>query len=303
MASTPRRVIAHLRRSAKDSPVAAKFTESIVSALSQQNGHSKEDEDEITVKCSLDSGRFIIDSAAPGDPGGALIRRPPQCPIKLMRQEHVDQLTEDVISRGVGVAVVALVESSDAHVLLTRRAKHMRTFPGIWVPPGGGIDEGETLLQAGLRELKEEVGLDIGSEEACQARVLCLWESVYPPLLERGAPKRHHVVVYFHILLKEAHGLLDERIVFQQEEVDASAWLSRDNVNVVVHGKRSDGTEANKTFKMKVLDEESGQVKHVDCPSQVLRAKAPVNGVDVDRVSWGTVYALSQWLKISKKMF
>ena len=49
---------------------------------------------------------------------------------------------------------IDIVETCDEQVLLTRRAKHMRTFPGIWVPPGGHIEVGETLIEAGLRELQ-----------------------------------------------------------------------------------------------------------------------------------------------------
>ena len=34
----------------------------------------------------------------------------------------------------------------------------MRRHPGQWALPGGRLDEGETLLEAGLRELEEELG-------------------------------------------------------------------------------------------------------------------------------------------------
>ena len=38
----------------------------------------------------------------------------------------------------------------------------MRTFPNVWVPPGGSIEGSDrSLLEAGARELKEEVGIDI----------------------------------------------------------------------------------------------------------------------------------------------
>lgn len=50
-------------------------------------------------------------------------------------------------------------------------------------------------MGAGLRELREETGLR--PEGVC--RVLGLWESVYPPVLYMGEPRRHHLVVYLHL--------------------------------------------------------------------------------------------------------
>lgn len=45
-------------------------------------------------------------------------------------------------------------------VLLTERSHVMRSQPGHVSFPGGGIDPGETPVQAALREAKEETGLD-----------------------------------------------------------------------------------------------------------------------------------------------
>lgn len=47
----------------------------------------------------------------------------------------------------------------DNQVLLARKAK--KIGEGCWCGYGGGIDEGETELQANKREIKEESGVDI----------------------------------------------------------------------------------------------------------------------------------------------
>lgn len=62
-------------------------------------------------------------------------------------------------------------------------------------------EEGETLEGAALRELEEETGLVLTPAEKKTSSILGLWESVYPPVLPMGLPKRHHIVVYLHVVL------------------------------------------------------------------------------------------------------
>ena len=48
-------------------------------------------------------------------------------------------------------------------VLLTRRAARMNAHAGQWAIPGGRLEEGETALDAALRELHEELGLHLAT--------------------------------------------------------------------------------------------------------------------------------------------
>jgi 8-oxo-dGTP pyrophosphatase MutT (NUDIX family) len=60
---------------------------------------------------------------------------------------------------------VTLVASDDgsgrAAFILTERPSTMRNHAGQWALPGGRCDEGETIAQAALREIEEEIGLII----------------------------------------------------------------------------------------------------------------------------------------------
>jgi 8-oxo-dGTP pyrophosphatase MutT (NUDIX family) len=63
--------------------------------------------------------------------------------------------------------VIALTEADDdggTAFLLTRRAAGLRSHRAQWALPGGRCDQGETPVAAGLRELHEELGLEIGPD-------------------------------------------------------------------------------------------------------------------------------------------
>jgi 8-oxo-dGTP pyrophosphatase MutT (NUDIX family) len=63
---------------------------------------------------------------------------------------------------------IALTEADTAGataLLLTLRAAGLRAHSNQWALPGGRCDEGETPVEAALRELHEELGLELGADD------------------------------------------------------------------------------------------------------------------------------------------
>lgn len=54
-------------------------------------------------------------------------------------------------------------QAAQAALILTRRAQGLRKHAGQWALPGGRLELGERPEQTALRELEEEVGLQLGS--------------------------------------------------------------------------------------------------------------------------------------------
>jgi 8-oxo-dGTP pyrophosphatase MutT (NUDIX family) len=71
----------------------------------------------------------------------------------------------EVHETGLRRAAVAIALAPDpegeACFLLTKRAPRLRAHGGQWALPGGRLDEGESVTDAVLRELREEVGLEL----------------------------------------------------------------------------------------------------------------------------------------------
>ena len=90
----------------------------------------------------------------------------------LQRRVHANVVAHeraaiDLAGRRAAAVAVTLVGNADGEAcfLLTRRAAGLRRHAGQWALPGGRLDEGETPIDAALRELAEEVGLGCGADK------------------------------------------------------------------------------------------------------------------------------------------
>lgn len=57
------------------------------------------------------------------------------------------------------VHTVGIIAFKDDKVLLVKHGESAQHLTGVWGLPGGRLDEGESLLDAGAREFQEETGL------------------------------------------------------------------------------------------------------------------------------------------------
>ncbi|XP_054038503.1 nucleoside diphosphate-linked moiety X motif 17 isoform X2 [Rissa tridactyla] len=191
-------------------------------------------------------------------------------------------------------------------------------------PQGGHVEPGEELLDVGLRELEEETGLRLEAG-TFSWRMLGLWEvtalpggalstpggtpavpsctraplspqSIYPPMLSRGLPRRHHIVTYLLLLCQEPHQGLDARMRPSESEVSAYAWLEPPVLEAIAATEDGAETLSNVPSELpatvSITEVSGGSSSTTQLPTATLLNTAPAEGEDVERVSTGTKFAL-----------
>jgi len=114
------------------------------------------------------------------------------------------------------VGVGALVHDREGRVLLIKRK--FEPNKGRWSLPGGLLETGETLLEAGRREVKEEVGVEIEVEELFQVSEEIVRDS-------EGKARFHFVLVDFLASLNP-----ERATIALNEESESFVWSKPEEI-------------------------------------------------------------------------
>lgn len=60
------------------------------------------------------------------------------------------------------IITVAVIHNDQGEYLICKKPTNLGVFPGQWALPGGGIEPGEHMEESLRREVREEVGLEVG---------------------------------------------------------------------------------------------------------------------------------------------
>ena len=113
----------------------------------------------------------------------------------------------------VGVGVITF--NSEKKVLLVKRGNE--PSKGLWSLPGGMVELGERVREAGTREVKEECNIEIEPQDVVSVVDLILEDS-------DGKVKYHYILIDY--LAKYIGGELKP-----QSDVADAAWFSQDEIN------------------------------------------------------------------------
>lgn len=132
------------------------------------------------------------------------------------------RFTKDILPKHFkAAAVLIVVELTDceAKVLMTKRSDKLRTHPGEICFPGGKLEAGETLLQAALRETKEEIGVSI-----CE-------NNIVGQLDDAWSRTGYHMTAFVALVEKLPHFSLssevDKIVVFNTNEPFNVSYIER----------------------------------------------------------------------------
>jgi 8-oxo-dGTP pyrophosphatase MutT (NUDIX family) len=132
--------------------------------------------------------------------------------------------------------IILTNSTSQVFLLLTHFDPEVQ-LPPRWITPGGGIDDGETPLEAAIRELREETGLMATPEQLGEQ----IWRA--EGKWHWGDGVNHHTYVDYFYSLKVDNFQLDDRDWTDDERRDVLEfrWWNVSDLSRTQHQVGPDG--------------------------------------------------------------
>ena len=112
--------------------------------------------------------------------------------------------------------VLCYLNKGDSYLMLYRNKKENDINKGKYIGIGGHIEKGETKEQALIREVKEEIGLDIPMNKLIE------YKEAEVVLRETNSHTTHY---YYYKTNKS-----EDEFIIQEEELSEVKWFSIDDV-------------------------------------------------------------------------
>lgn len=112
----------------------------------------------------------------------------------------------------------AWIFNSEHKFLIQKRAANKRVMPNMWAPSGGSVRSGEDSIDTLIRELKEELGIDVD-------------KSNIKLIMKHGGPDEWRCWVDVFAV---EYDIALEKIVFNKNEVADVKWVSVEEINDMI---------------------------------------------------------------------
>lgn len=110
-----------------------------------------------------------------------------------------DETFKSVIQHTPLISIDLIVRNEQGEVLLGKRVN--APAKGYWFVPGGRVRKNETLDDAFVRLVKEELGIESGVTRA-DAKFLGVFEHFYDDCVFGDDLSTHYVVIAYHLVIK-----------------------------------------------------------------------------------------------------
>ena len=139
---------------------------------------------------------------------------------------------KNLLHNEVGIFII----NDKKEILLEKRSANKRFNPNKWGLCAGHVDAYETLEEAALREIKEEVGLDVSIEELI-------------PYGEKEVTikdSNSHITYFYYVKCNKK----EDEFIIQEEELSKVKWFNIDEIIMMIkEGKTSFKENKIKSFE------------------------------------------------------